>query len=203
MNEAFLSVEDLALARGEAILFAGLSFAVAPGDIVWLQGPNGSGKSSLLRALAGFLSPMAGRIVRQGRPQDMIAYIGHKDGFTERSRIGDEARFWGLGDGALAGMMSPAPDPARRISTLSAGQRRRLQLAIIERRARPVWLLDEPFAALDAGGVRQLSRRIVERAAGGGAAVIASHRGLPEFGREVTRIRLVTEEAARQVGDHA
>ncbi|HYZ33861.1 MAG TPA: heme ABC exporter ATP-binding protein CcmA, partial [Crenalkalicoccus sp.] len=141
-----LEIRDLACLRGERVVFAGLSFAVAPGEALLLTGANGAGKSSLLRLLAGLLPPAEGAVLWQG--EDALAdraqhaarlrYLGHgealKPALTAAENLRFYARLAGPGDpadriaGALAamGLGALAELPAR---VLSAGQKRRLALA--------------------------------------------------------------------------
>ena len=187
MTEALVSLRDVSLARGERVLVEGLSLEIEPGDIVWLQGPNGSGKSTLLRSIAGFVRPLAGEITRSAEPEDLFAYVGHRDGFADEAGIDVEAAFWGVGDRRRRKGLSRS----RRIASLSAGQRKRMDLSRLTRSDRKVWLLDEPYASLDAQGADRMTDLIRDFVASRrGAVVVSSHRGLPEFGREIVRVSL-------------
>jgi heme exporter protein A len=185
--------ENLACRRGERFVFAGLDCRIAPGDALVLTGPNGSGKSSLLRLLATLLARAAGRMLWGGIPVEddwpgyraAIHYFGHLDGvkpaLTPREMLG----FWA----ALRGVHRPAIDAAlaafgiERIAVwpcrwLSAGQRRRLALARLIAAPAPVWLLDEPAAALDADGEARLAAAMASHRAAGGRVVVATHQPL-------------------------
>jgi heme exporter protein A len=176
--------------RGGRQVFAGLSFALAPGEILVLRGPNGSGKSSLLRLLAGFLPPAAGQIAWAGEwvgldpaaHRARLHHVGHTDAvkspLTARENLAFAAALSGAPASAAAAglegfdLMPLAEVPAR---YLSAGQRRRLALGRLLTVRRPLWLLDEPGVGLDAASRERLERALAEHRAGGGIAVLATH----------------------------
>jgi heme exporter protein A len=176
--------------RGGRQVFARLSFALAAADALVLRGPNGSGKSSLLRLLAGFLRPAAGRVAWAGGAlaDDLAAhrarlhYLGHADAIksllTARENLAFAAALAGAPpvgvSAALAGfdLGHLADLPARH---LSAGQRRRLALARLLAARRPLWLLDEPEVGLDAASRTRLEQALAAHRAGGGIVVLASH----------------------------
>ena len=176
--------------RGGRQVFAGLSFALAPGDVLVLRGPNGSGKSSLLRLLAGFLPPAAGHIAWAGEwvaldppaHRTRLHFVGHSDAvkgpLTTRENLAFAAALSGApASAAAAGLdgfdLGPLAEvPAR---YLSAGQKRRLALARLLAVRRPLWLLDEPGVGLDAANRERLERALAEHRAGGGIAVLATH----------------------------
>ncbi len=186
--------ENLACRRGERLVFRGLGCRLPAGGALVLTGPNGSGKSSLLRLLATLLMPAAGRLLWNGAPvaQDpagyrgAIHYVGHLDGvkpaLTPREMLG----FWA----ALQGARRPAFDAAfaafglDRVADwpcrwLSAGQRKRLALARLVAAPAPVWLLDEPGAALDTDGEARLEMAISAHRAAGGSVAVATHQPIP------------------------
>jgi heme exporter protein A len=189
--------ENLACRRGERLVFKGLDCRLPAGGALVLIGPNGSGKSSLLRLFATLLDPAAGRLLWNGASvaQDpagyrgALHYLGHLDGakpaLTPREMLG----FWA----ALRGARRPALDPALaafgldRIADwpcrwLSAGQRKRLALARLVAAPAPVWLLDEPGAALDDDGEARLEAAIGAHRAAGGSVVVATHQPIPLAG---------------------
>jgi len=182
--------------RGERVLFRGLALNLEPGDIVWLRGRNGRGKTTLLRLLAGLASPAGGEIAFRGTPlpkagaawrADMV-YIGHANALKDDLSATEALRF-------IAGLRGREPDPktvaqalarlgvadrARAaVRTLSQGQRRRVALARLALPDPPaLWLLDEPFDALDDVGITTLNTLLSEHAARGGAALLTSHQAL-------------------------
>jgi heme exporter protein A len=176
-----LRVEGLSLSRGGRMLFENLSFAIPSGGYVELRGANGAGKTSLLRALAGFLKPQAGKIAYDNVPEPALAthFIGHANALKPTASVRSHVRYWGglLGGfpderGLLTfvGLDGAADRPAR---TLSQGQARRLALARLLVAPRPVWLLDEPAAALDDSG-RDLVRGLIDAHRANGDIVIAA-----------------------------
>ncbi len=179
-----LRVESLTLARGERVLLRGLSFAVGTGDYVELRGGNGSGKTTLLRALAGFVKPRSGAVVITGAEEPSLAlhYVGHLNGLKGAATPHAHIRHWAGLFGASAarcefalecvGLSAQAELPVR---VLSQGQARRLALARLVLAPRPLWLLDEPAAALDARGREMLSSLIQTHCADGGLVVAAVH----------------------------
>lgn len=186
-----LDARDLACLRGERVVFAGLSFTLAPGGALLLTGANGAGKSSLLRLLAGLIAPAEGLLLWQG--EDALAdraaharrlrYVGHGDALkpalTARENLAFFARLWG-GDpeSALAalGLEALAELPAR---VLSAGQKRRLGLARLALAPADLWLLDEPTTGLDVASVERLGAMLARHRAAGGMVVAATHLPLP------------------------
>jgi heme exporter protein A len=191
---ALFQGDALGCRRGEALIFEQVGFALAPGDALWLSGPNGSGKSSLLRLMAGLLSPVAGVLAWNGAPiaedrdahRARLRYLGHLDAvkshLTVAENLGFWAAYWGLHLSAVGpalarlGIAHLASAPARQ---LSAGQRRRSALARLALGAAPLWLLDEPSAALDTDGIARLASLIAEARASGSIVVFSSHDTLP------------------------
>jgi heme exporter protein A len=191
---ADLVAEDLACRRGERLVFAGLSFRLAAGDALVLTGTNGSGKTSLLRLLVGLIAPAVGRLAWGSTPiADDVAghrarlhYVGHQDGVKPGLTPRETLAFWA----ALRGraLRPDAPVVAAALAAfalgavgdwpcrwLSAGQRRRLALARLLVTPAPLWLLDEPFSALDDDNRIRLEETIVAHRAGGGRTVVATH----------------------------
>lgn len=188
-----LGADALAGQRGERPLFRGLTLALRPSQVVWLRGRNGRGKTSLLRLLAGLATPAQGRVLIDGEPvrhapgwRSRLLYIAHANALKDDLTVAESLRFLGQLQGrvptadeidaALArlGMASRRNAPVR---TLSQGQRRRAALA---RLALPqpasIWLLDEPFDALDDEGVQALHGLIADQARRGGSVLLTSHQ---------------------------
>ena len=186
-----LDVQDLAAIRGERTILAGLSFVLPPGEALILTGPNGAGKTTLLRTIAGFLPPAAGSIeLEAGDPDRTVGgqchYVGHLNAAKPNLTVLENLAFWHRfldGRNAVPGMAGAALDtfgllglsdiPAR---YLSDGQRRRLCLARLLLAPRPLWLLDEPTAALDATSQGVLEAVIDRHLRGGGLAIVATHQ---------------------------
>ena len=183
--------------RGGREVFAGLDFAVAAGEALALTGRNGAGKTTLLRLIAGLLEPAQGRLALVGgAPDSSIAeqahYMGHRDALKPALTVLENLRFWYA---FLGGRDAP---PASALDTvglggldglpagyLSAGQRRRLALARLIAAPRPIWLLDEPTAALDTAGQQRLTELMQAHLAGGGLIVAATHGPLGIAAREL------------------
>jgi heme exporter protein A len=189
-----LDVEALSLWRGERMLFRDLQFSVRAGEMLLLEGANGSGKTSLLRAIAGFLEPRAGTIrirMNSGEPLasgeergSLIGWLGHQDGaksqLTPIEALDFFAHYYGGGGAvkealARVGLARLKDLP---IQYLSAGQKRRLALARLSLTARPLWLLDEPLASLDAAGKALVADLVAQHCKSGGVAVVATHEPL-------------------------
>lgn len=191
-----LQASGLAGQRGDRPLFSGLELALAPGSVTWLRGRNGRGKTSLLRLLAGLSTPMAGEIriagksLREGGPawRRHWVYVGHqnalKDDLSATEALRFLARLHGLpADDALIAQALRRMGVGNRqhapVRTLSQGQRRRVALArLVLAMGSPVWLLDEPFDALDTDGVAALNEIIGSHAAAGGCVLLTSHQPL-------------------------
>ena len=188
-----LRAERLSCRRAERPVLAGIDLALAPGAALLLSGANGSGKSSLLRLLAGLLPAESGAIFWNDIPvsadpeahRARLAFVGHRDAVKPGMSVADNIEDWAAlyrapadaGMTALAGfgLERLADLPAR---YLSAGQRRRLALARLLLVHRPLWLLDEPQAGLDAAASERLAATIADHRATGGIAIVASHGGL-------------------------
>ena len=181
----------IACRRGERLLFRDFGLTAASGTLTEIVGPNGAGKSSLLRILAGLLKAEAGTVavVADGRvlgrddepPSGLMHYLGHLDALknpmTARENLAFAARWFGAAHGLAAalervGLKAPGELP---VGYLSAGQRRRLALGRCWMIARPLWLLDEPTAALDAAGRALAAELIAAHLAAGGTALAATH----------------------------
>jgi len=180
--------QDIHCFRGERTVFAGLDFALLAGGALVLRGPNGSGKSSLLRLMAGLARPQSGVIQWNGAaiaedPEahfGRLHYVGHADPVKAVLTVAENLAFWaslrtkngsgaaldGLGIGHLAGV------PGR---FLSAGQKRRVNLARLLTAPAELWLLDEPATALDAPAVASLDDAMARHRSEGGMVILASH----------------------------
>lgn len=177
--------------RSGRTLFRGLSFTVGPGELLRVAGPNGSGKTSLVRILCGLLAPAQGEVRWRGTPIRRLAeeysrelvYIGHaaalKDDLTAFENLDIACRLAGVAAGreALAGALGAFVVPALPVRKLSQGQRRRAALARLLVSGRvPLWLLDEPFAALDAAAASYAEEVIGRHLQAGGSVVYTTHQ---------------------------
>lgn len=183
-----LVAQNLAVSRGGRPVLAGVGFEVSSGGALAVVGPNGAGKSTLLRTIAGLLQPSSGTVRLEGdgdfEPRERIHLLGHLDAVKSGLSVARNLRFSrdllaGAGDVAAAldrvGLGAIAELPG---AVLSAGQRRRLALARLICAPRPLWLLDEPTAALDAAGQRLLVDLVADHRAKGGIVLAATHLDL-------------------------
>jgi heme exporter protein A len=189
-----LSAHSLTCVRGTRPLFAGLEFSVGAGSWAHIRGANGSGKTSLLRLLAGLSQPEEGEVRWNGEKvgsQDFrreLMYLGHRAAVKEDLTALENLEFSAAMDGvaltreqaeeALArfGLAGREDLPVR---FLSAGQKRRVLLAQTVARPAKLWILDEPFTALDVKAVDFLSHLIADHVKAGGIAVVTSHQAIP------------------------
>lgn len=188
---ARLDARNLTAERGEAVLFDALTLAVEPGTLLHVRGANGSGKTTLLRTLAGLAAPDSGTVTWRGVPvtgpaayASELVYVGHRHGLCAELDAVENLEFLSAATparprtdvlGALAALDAGAL-ARRRVRHLSAGQRQRVALARLALFEAPLWMLDEPFTALDADGralVEALIERHLER---GGLALLATHQ---------------------------
>lgn len=176
---------------GRFPVLAGVDLDVDSSEIVLLQGANGAGKTSILRACAGLLRVVAGDATVLGcdltvdprQVRRRVGLLGHHGALYDDLGVEDNVRFAVRASGGSAKTVRPALDRlgltgrlrAASVGQLSAGQRRRVALAVLVARQPALWLLDEPHAGLDAEHRDELDALIREAAAGGAAVVLASH----------------------------
>ncbi|MBA4783671.1 MAG: heme ABC exporter ATP-binding protein CcmA [Rhizobiales bacterium] len=183
-----LAVEDLGCRRGERLLFSGLTFRAESGSLTEIKGANGIGKSSLMRILGGLLSPASGYIsvtVSGAVATSLRAeahYLAHDNALKSAFTVRENLAFWhGFSDqpgltpqAALyeLGILSLVDLPA---GVLSAGQKRRVAFARLLVSRKPVWLLDEPTAALDSRADKRVGELISRHVTQGGIVIAATH----------------------------
>lgn len=191
-----LNAEKLAARRGEDLIFADISFQLEAGDALVLTGRNGSGKSTLLRVVAGLLWPESGRVVitdadgASDRPaREVSHYLGHRNAMKQELTVAENLAFWkeylgnidegrGLSLEAAAEAVGLAGITHLPFGYLSAGQQRRFAMAKLLVAHRPVWILDEPTAALDASADRMFAGLVAGHLQNGGIAIAATHQPL-------------------------
>ena len=190
-----VKVANLALMRGDRLLFRGLDFTLQAGQAISLVGRNGAGKTSLLRAIAGFIRPLEGAIHFHGQVGVIEAedarsrglhMAGHQDGLKSSRLAEAEFLFQARWTGATKAGIAKARQALDldvlfdlEVRKLSAGQRRRLSLGRLLASPRPLWLLDEPLAPLDADHRRAFGALMAEHVAGGGMILASVHDPLP------------------------
>jgi heme exporter protein A len=188
-----LAAAELACRRGDRVLFKGLNFALLPGQILWLRGNNGRGKTSLLRLIAGLSPPEAGVLrwgahtLREAGPayRSQLLYLAHANALKDDLSVVEALAFLAALHGQSAdrpallaaltqlGMASRCDAPVR---TLSQGQRRRVALARLAIEPhKTLWVLDEPYDALDGAGCACVDALLSAHAARGGSVVLTSH----------------------------
>lgn len=198
---AQFSGSGLTCFRGERIVFRGLDFDVGGGQILHLIGPNGSGKSTLLRVMAGLLPVIEGGLAWDGKPlaedrdghRARLIFVGHQDAVKGALSVAENLQFWramAIGRGGAGAESNAALErfnigglaelPAR---FLSAGQRRRLNLARLAAVPAALWLLDEPTTSLDTASAAILEDEIKRHTGNGGSVVMASHGRDPSDGK--------------------
>ena len=188
-----LEADNLECVRGERRLFAGLGFKLEAGELLYLQGRNGAGRTSLLRMIIGLLPPEAGEIRWQGQSirrnsddfRADLCYLGHLNAIKEEltplenllasahladEDLSEDDALDALEQVGLAGREDLA------CKYLSQGQKRRVALARLIKERRPLWVLDEPFVALDVAAVDWLAGIISGHLQRGGLAVMTTHQ---------------------------
>jgi heme exporter protein A len=200
-----LEADNLECVRGERRLFAGIGFTLAAGELLYLQGKNGSGKTSLLRMLIGLLPPESGTIRWRGaaiKSDDYradLCYLGHLNAIKEEltplenllagarladARLSEVEALAALEQVGLAGREDLA------CKYLSQGQKRRVALARLVNEKRPLWILDEPFVALDSAAVDWLAGIISAHLQRGGLAVMTTHQRVDIAAGALRELRL-------------
>lgn len=202
VNNHTLSATNLAVVRGERMLFDKLNFTLKNGSVIYLQGANGSGKTTLLRTLCGLSQPYAGSIDWNGESIVNLAeeyskhllYIGHLPGIKEDLTALENLQFSLAMLGTevtnskateVLSMLGLAKGLNLQTRMLSQGQKRRVVLARLWLQDLPLWILDEPFTALDAAATDLLKQKIESFANAGGMVIMTSHQdfnlNVPDF----------------------
>ncbi|MFZ2989042.1 cytochrome c biogenesis heme-transporting ATPase CcmA [Ideonella sp.] len=200
-----LQARQLECRRGGRRLFSGLDLDLGAGQALWLRGPNGSGKTSLLRLLAGLAKPEAGQLTHAGAV--LPAYIGHGNALKEALTVQQALAF-------IVSLRQAAPDRERvaqalarfglqglqdsPVARLSQGQRRKVALSRLWLESAQVWLLDEPYDALDAAGSRDLNHALEWHLQCGGALVLTSHQAVNLPGLQTLDLGFNAQQAHAQ-----
>lgn len=204
-----LEARELLCERDERTLFSGLSFTLNAGEWVQITGSNGAGKTTLLRLLTGLSRPDAGEVLWQGQPLHQVRdsyhqnllWIGHQPGIKTRLTALENLHFYHRdGDAAQclealaqAGLAGFEDIP---VNQLSAGQQRRVALARLWLTRATLWILDEPFTAIDVNGVDRLTQRMAQQTEQGGIVILTTHQPLNVAESKIRRISLTQTGAA-------
>ncbi|MFT5757466.1 MAG: heme exporter protein A [Alteromonadaceae bacterium] len=191
--QVLISANGLTCIREERILFESLDLAVHAGDIVQIEGPNGVGKTSLLRILAGLSMPYDGHVNFQGSSitstrdafYQNLLYLGHLAGVKGEMTAQENLEF----NLSMHGLNTNSAEKTLQevnllgfedalASHLSAGQHRRIALAKLWQSNAPIWILDEPFTAIDKLGVKKLEQLFIDHAKRGGCVILTTHQDL-------------------------
>lgn len=196
-----LSATNLTCIREERLLFDQLDIAINAGDIVQVEGPNGSGKTSLLRILSGLSQPFEGEVLFNEQPigdcreefHQNLLYLGHLPGVKGEMSAQENLSF----NLALHGVSNKSVDIEATLanvnltgfedslaSHLSAGQHRRISLARLYQSTARIWILDEPFTAIDKQGVHALEQLFKAHVEQGGCVILTTHQDLLTFAPE-------------------
>ena len=189
-----LEMRNLACERDEHFLFAGLNASLFAGQITQVLGPNGSGKTTLLRILAGVSQDFHGDILWSGKSiassrwdyANDVVYVGHLPGIKRSLTPLENLRWYAAAQGVEDDKVLEAALNSVKLSgyedtpcyRLSAGQLRRVALARLEFSRAGIWILDEPFTALDKSGVKHLEARLAAHAESGGLVIVTSHQDI-------------------------
>lgn len=194
MSERILEGIGLCCERDHRVLFESLDVDVGAGEILQIEGPNGSGKTTLLRVLTGFSEATEGEVLWCGEPlrkvrenyHQHMQYLGHAAGIKQALTAQENLRWYA----ALAGLDcdNRLDDALDRVGlrgyedvpsyTLSAGQQRRVNLARLYLLPAKLWILDEPFTAIDKSGVQAIEELLIHQAQQGGAVILTTHQDL-------------------------
>ncbi|QBY04889.1 cytochrome c biogenesis heme-transporting ATPase CcmA [Thalassotalea sp. HSM 43] len=199
-----LQADNLTCIREDRILFEDLNFSVHAGDIIQIEGANGTGKTSLLRILSGLSMPYAGHVRFAGEDihhineefnQDLL-FLGHLPGVKGEMTSEENLRFYLSLHGLDAELAEQTLEQVNlygfedaKAGHLSAGQHRRIALARLWQSNARIWILDEPFTAIDKNGVKKLEQLLLAHAAKGGCVILTTHQDLslpPEQYQKIT-----------------
>jgi heme exporter protein A len=204
-NDSLLSANNLTCIREERVLFEDLNLSIFPGDILQIEGPNGAGKTSLMRILAGLSQPYDGDIQFQGKSitdqrelfHQNLLYLGHlpgvKDELTAQENLAFNLALHGLDASTAESTLTEVnllgfEDALA--SHLSAGQHRRIALSRLWQSQAKIWILDEPFTAIDKLGVEKLEQLFLQHADNGGCVILTTHQDLSLPAERVKKVSL-------------
>lgn len=198
-----LTLDNVTCERDDRVLFCNLQYNCQAGTLLQVVGFNGAGKTTLLHALTGLIAPAEGQILWQQTPiansarafRQALLYLGHQAPVKAHLTVAENALWLARLQGASVERLDWALEQVdmlayRDISchSLSAGQRRRVALAQLYMSQAPLWVLDEPFTAIDKEGVAKLEALLERHCAQGGIAVLTSHQALQVAGMQTLNL---------------
>lgn len=191
-----VQAQDLFCERDAKVLFNGLSFCAQGGEIWQVVGPNGAGKTTLLRILAGLFQFYEGKVAwteGSDKPSTALLYLGHRAGLREELTAAENLSWLAALHGQSQNDISMALEAVGlggydtvAVADMSAGQKRRVALARLWMPGKQVWILDEPFTALDVHGVALIEKRLREFTEQGGLVIYTSHHKIDEGCQQIT-----------------
>lgn len=204
-NNRLLCANNLSCIREDRVLFEAFNLSISPGDILQIEGPNGAGKTSLMRILAGLSQPYEGDVIFQGESinhqrelfHQHLLYLGHlpgvKDELTAQENLEFNLALHGLDTNTAESTLTEVnllgfEDVLA--SHLSAGQHRRIALSRLWQSQAKIWILDEPFTAIDKLGVAKLEQLFLQHADNGGCVILTTHQELTLPTERVKKVSL-------------
>jgi heme exporter protein A len=176
-SETVLEARNLWCVYNDRLIFSNLSFALQSSQCLCIQGPNGSGKSSLLQILAGFMRPYMGTIIRDDSVN--LRMVTQPDGLTSDLTVQETEDYWAelFGEAPVC-IFSLSQHMDSLVSTLSRGEMQKLALNKLHHDHSKLWILDEPFTALDAHSSKALGVAMRHQLDRGGSIIFTSHESL-------------------------
>lgn len=202
---ALFSAHDLSCVKQDRVLFEHLSLQLHAGQLLQIKGKNGAGKSSLLRILAGLARADQGEVCYQGQPLSQnnadfaanLCFIGHQSGIHEQLTALENLAFWRAAttlhttdDYALLASLGLAGLEDIPCRMLSAGQQRRVSLARLWATPAQIWILDEPFTALDQSAIANLQQHFIRHLEQNGAIILTTHQALTLQYAQLTELEI-------------
>ena len=205
LNKNQLQLKNISIRRGEKLLINHLDSQWNSGDFIQIEGHNGIGKTSLLRILAGLAQPETGDVlwnqekisICRENYHNQLLYLGHQAGIKPELSAWENLKFYqqttpcDQSEEALWNVLEIVGLLGREdlnAGQLSAGQQKRIALARLWLSTAPLWILDEPFTAIDQKGVENLTALFEEHASKGGIVILTSHQKIPSDKLEQVRL---------------
>lgn len=203
ITESLLEAKQLFCERDERVLFADLSFSIQRGEVLQVEGPNGSGKTTLLKIISGLNRHFEGELYWQGKALSEVRdeflssmlYFGHLPGVKAVLNPIENLRWYSALHPSMTVNDEAILDALNKVGlygfedvpchSLSAGQNRRVSLARLHLSHAELWILDEPFTAIDKAGVKAQERLIASHAEKGGTVILTTHHELSIASRQL------------------